>query len=157
METVGDDCVFPSRTVLSVSRVAGDAFRRVYQDFRIDETKQYVIRYRMKTTEPGTARVWTYSGTADFRWDEPKSVFSGGSEREWTTKEITLPPGYGSARLCFSVSGVGGAALFDDVELLEKGAEALPPAERVVIPVNAQAKAITFATPPAASLCAPTT
>jgi len=145
VETVSDDCVFSIEGgALKVSRVAGDAFRRVLQDFRIDETKEYVIRYRVKTTEPGTARVWTYSGSANFDWDEPKSVFSVGAERDWTVKEIALPPGYGAARLCFSVYGAGGTALFDDVELLEKGAEASPPAESTVIPVNAQARAITF-------------
>jgi hypothetical protein len=130
---------------LKATRVTGSAFRRVWQDLLIDPTREYVVRYRAKVEGPGAARVWTYSGDGKFNWDEPKSVFGGANERDWTMKELTLPPGFASLRICLSVDGPGTTAWFDDVEVVEKGVDpaTLVP-QRVTIPVNATAKVLTF-------------
>ncbi len=129
---------------LKVTRVAGNAFRRILQDFRLDDQKEYVIRYRVKTAAPGVARAWTYSGDANFRWDLPKSVHATSAAREWTTQELVLPPKYAAARICFTVDGPGGVAWFSDVEVVERGAAPAAAAPPASLPVGGTARVLTF-------------
>ena len=61
---------------LKVTRVTGDAFRRVYQDLRLNPAKEYAVRYRVKVEGPGAAHLWSYSGDEQFRWDESKCRYA---------------------------------------------------------------------------------
>ncbi len=142
----GDDTLFEvDQGTLKTTRVTGNEFRRVLQNVPLDPKREYIVRYRVKVQGPGTARAWSYSGDEKFQWDESRCVFSAATETEWTTKEIALPPGFGALRICLRVDGPGTTAWFDDVEVIEKGADptALAP-RKALIPVNATARVVTF-------------
>ena len=109
---------------LKVVRISGNAFMRIFQDVLLDPKKEYAARYQVKVVGTGSARVWTYSGDEKFKWDESKCIFNAAQDQEWVNKEIALPPGFGSVRICFSADGNGTTAWFRNIELVEKGAEA---------------------------------
>lgn len=141
-----EDTTFTSdQGALKVTRLSGNAFRRASQDLSLDPKREYVVRYRVKVAGPGAARAWTYSGDEKFRWNEAKCVFSGATDKDWVTKEMVLPPGFASLRVSLSVDGAGTTAWFDDLEVVEKGVDpaTLAPA-KVVLPVNATARVLTF-------------
>ncbi len=145
-DTLADDTLFVGeKGALKATRVAGNAFRRVSQDLRLDPKREYIVRYRAKVEGPGMARAWTYSGDEKFRWNESKSVHSAANERDWAVKEMPLPPGFAALRISLTVDGAGTTAWFDDIEVVEKGVDpaTLAPA-KAVLPVGAPARVVTF-------------
>ena len=115
------------------------------QDLRLDADRAYTVRYRVRVEGSGNAKVWTYSGDASFRWDEASQVHSRSQEREWTTKEIEIPPRSAALRICLTVDGPGTTAWFDDIEVVEKGVDPATLAPMTAsIPVDATARVLTF-------------
>lgn len=142
----GDDTLFEVEDgTLKATRVRGNEFRRVLQNLPLDADRAYTVRYRVRVEGPGNAKVWTYSGDASFRWDEASQVHSRSQEREWTTKEIEIPPKSAALRICLTVDGAGTTAWFDDIEVVEKGVDPATLAPRTAsIPVDAAARVVTF-------------
>ncbi|MEK6793339.1 MAG: hypothetical protein AABZ39_01075 [Spirochaetota bacterium] len=137
------DAIVAESGAMKISRASANAFLRSSQDVRLDEKKVYIIRYSARTEGSGNAKVWTYSGDKNMKWDETKIIYSS-AKGTASVKEIALPAGFAAVRICLSVDGTGTTAWFDDITLVEKGAKASSASQKITIPVNAGARVITF-------------
>ncbi|MGH8488174.1 MAG: family 20 glycosylhydrolase [Gammaproteobacteria bacterium] len=139
------DGVFSENGALKIVRVVATSSISVQQDIRVDQGKEYVLRYRVRVSGPGSAKTWIYSGDNELKWDPLKTIAASDRETDWATKELPLPRNLGSVRLTFSVEGASSAAWFDDVSILDRGTQAgARNEEKPSIPVRGKAKVITF-------------
>ena len=146
LERPDDDTLYAVEGgALKMTRVKGTSFHRALQDLAVDSAREYLVRFRVRVEGPGTARIWSYSGSDGFKYANAKNVFLEAKNRDWETREFPLPPGFSALRLCFSVDGAGTTAWFDDAILVEKGADpAAAAVATALFPVNATARVVTF-------------
>ncbi|MFA7230148.1 MAG: hypothetical protein WC071_02645, partial [Victivallaceae bacterium] len=145
LQNAGKEDIFETNGVLKIIAPQDKKFMRAYQDIALDPKKSYSLVYKVKADVPGTARVWLYSGDEKFKWDA-KILNSNTKNTDWMVKEVQLPPGSGSVRICFSAEGAGTAAYYDDIKIVEAGAikSSQTVGTSIDIPVDKKARVVTF-------------